>query len=245
MTTDLIVAIIALVSQSLLWIWANILFKQQNRIMREQLEHDIGRPANLLTSVFWPMIAMGAFALLSWAAVGTWIYIRHISANVTPSNIEEHLRPWLDQFHFSVAKEEDPSAYFRLEVQLPDKAGLTIERIKGRDQYLTLGAYASLTPELVDRFNKLNKNDQEKIGSALALDIILAGRFQCDENLPRPMLVVKQIPITNELTENVLLTSIQDIYDGLVLVRDSFILNLQQTENASITNKSSPKELRR
>jgi hypothetical protein len=75
--TELIVTILFLSIQTLLMWRQNLLFKEQNRIMNQQLAHDTGAGVGYYYSKFiWPMITMAALAVLSRAAVGTWMYGR-------------------------------------------------------------------------------------------------------------------------------------------------------------------------
>jgi hypothetical protein len=61
------------------------LMYRQNKIMEMDLESrgkSVGAP-KLSIRRYWPMVAMLALALITWSAVGTWIYLRHTTFDLT------------------------------------------------------------------------------------------------------------------------------------------------------------------
>jgi len=78
--SDLVGILVGLATIYFLW-QQNKIFKQQNEIFTAQagMEKMPPEPASIRLKRYWPMFAMAALTILTWAAVGFDVYDRHHS----------------------------------------------------------------------------------------------------------------------------------------------------------------------
>jgi hypothetical protein len=98
--------------------------------------------------------------LLTWVALSFDFYDRHYSTPpvsqqfvqpiITATNLEANVRHWLDEFHYSVKKRDDSSAYFGFDIVLPNSKTVTLSQQKDRDNFLLIAADVGLGPQLIN-----------------------------------------------------------------------------------------------
>lgn len=184
-----------------------------------------------------PKLPLWAFLLLlTWVAIGFDYYDRHylprivvgdqalVQPLITSDNLEVNVRQWLDDFHLSVKRKDDPDAFFSFDIVGPS-GGMTLRRAKKLDKYLVLGAIAGLDEKLMNEYSRLSDEQKAELDSDLKLELARA-RLSFEYRLPGPILISNAIPITANLTEYDVIKNISDFGDAILLVKTSVAANL-------------------
>jgi hypothetical protein len=125
-----------------------------------------------------------------------------------PENIQTTMRQWLDSFGYGSTITSDPASEFNILVNMPlSGKHITIAREKAFNRYIAIGCSVTLSTEDQAALAKLPTNEQTRF----ALDVkIELDRIGADASLVAPPQIAfwKRLPITNALTEDVLIRTI-------------------------------------
>jgi len=143
---------------------------------------------------------------------------------ITAENLEANVRQWLDDFHLTVKKRDEPEDFFSFDIMGPEN-GMTLRHAKRLDKYLVLGAVVSLGGELVNEYKNLSDEQKSELGNNLRLELARA-KLSFQYQLPKQILIENAIPITKSLTEYDLIKSISEFDDAILLVKTSIDVNL-------------------
>jgi hypothetical protein len=155
---------------------------------------------------------------------------------ITSENLEPNLRTWLDNFHLSVTKREDPNSFFSFDVVLRGGQGLTLSRHKNLDKYLALAAGVTPGEDITDKYNHLTDDQRTEIAEDLNVELGRA-RLSFAFNLPKQIVIESFIPITPNLTEYDVIKTIGDFDGSILLVRSSMAVNLRRVGGPGLLKK--------
>jgi len=85
MNLDTFLGLIYFIVTTALMYWQNCILRNQNDIMRAEAGVAVSEPTSRKFKTYWPIFAMGAVMLLTWAAVGFDYYSRHYSFGYDPA----------------------------------------------------------------------------------------------------------------------------------------------------------------
>jgi hypothetical protein len=234
-TLDQIIVILGILLPSYLMWRTNALFKEQNRIMSDQLAYDTGNTAAAILRSSrlrynWPMITMALLTFCTWAAVGTWIYIRHSAATVTPSNVESKVKTWLEEFNYGTQVIHDPSAlaaiapnaYFFIVATNPSGRKISIwqgQTKDARERYIHFRVDAAMDQKHKDDFNLLSEQEKQDLMEQLGFDLWKARTHSFDLHIPEGISMLSSLAVTNDLTEDAFIKAVDEInLNGLIAI---------------------------
>jgi hypothetical protein len=149
----------------------------------------------------------------------------------TVENVQEKVRSSLENFRLTVRNDPDKSSYFKYVVTLKNNNKVSILRPKDKENYLVLKATLvpdTTTKNVLDKFSEIQHSELliQLMAEASKRDVTI----NIEPNLEGIQLE-KRIPITAELTEYVLIETI-DYMDGtMVLLRNTIAHHLIRFTN--------------
>jgi hypothetical protein len=182
MTPDLIATIVFGVLYVLLMYRQNTLLQEQNRVMSEQAGQ-VAAVKPSLSGRYWPMIAMATMTVLTWAAVGTWIHLRHTpppsptSEHIIPESSEEQAMKWLSEVNMPVRKAIPPPdfALWMLEVPTPNGQVVEVMRPKENNFSLVFGAKFVIPPAQVAVLGLQTQRQHDELVSDIKTEAVRQG----------------------------------------------------------------------
>jgi hypothetical protein len=158
-------------------------------------------------------------------------FYRTIPKATNPNTVESRVRSWLGSFRLNVQDAPSEDAYFRIIVSKENGNKITVARLKERDRYIVL--QGTIAPSEQDRavLGKLSHDEAEQLRDELVAEMARARISHTGILLPFGNVTLeKRIPITDELTEDVLIGQIDDLDSTLVLFRDITIMALRRNK---------------
>jgi hypothetical protein len=156
---------------------------------------------------------------LGFSGVG---FYRTVSKPTNPENVESRVRSWLDAFRFNVHDDPSDDAYFRLIVNMENGNKITIGRFKGYDQFILLRAALVPDAQASAVLTKLPYDQAQELAEDIVTEMARAKMAFTNTAPPfSHMLLERRIPISDALTENVLLNQIDAMDYAMVLVRNT------------------------
>jgi hypothetical protein len=193
----------------------------------------------------WPM--MTVYALVVFACT-LFIFDRFAGSSgnqaepkqkseqgITEQNIEAKTRAWLDAFHLGVTKLADsPDFYFSFQAIGNNKIPITIVRSKEHEHYLTLLGKIEISPKHRALFEKLSEGEKIRLIQKLRIEVA-QSQINCAFDPPNTfnfVVIEKRIPITGSLTEAQFMQGAEEMNYGIILVRDTLGLILDNKDNS-------------
>lgn len=158
-----------------------------------------------------------------------------LKASLRSENLQATVRGWLDSFGIATQPIDDPDAIFAMRVTLANDLHAEILQPKKLDRYIVLRSAVTLGPEDRAMYDKLSQTDKDKVGLALQIEMARAKiGFQLDlmtPNLPVQLILERRIPITNDLTEAVLMQNIDDMNSAKILAMQTLTRSFRYDVN--------------
>ena len=201
--------------------------------------------------LLYGMAAATCMAILIFAFTGRPMFSKR-PPNITPDNLEDNLRKWSDDLGLSVSRMPSASTsalaqeiYFGLIVTLQNGNPLAVFRGKDKSGYLQIQCPLTLSPEHLAMLNKLTKDEAAAATQEVVLEL---GRTRLGFQMttasgqsiaPGPVLgtpivlqqtiiIMKGVPITNDLTEATFAQHTNEIDSAVTIVRAATQLILQR-----------------
>jgi hypothetical protein len=178
--------------------------------------------------VFPALCASGVFVSISvaLAALAARTYFRqHTRTEVTTvNNVERLVREWSDTFRFSVKKRgATDSYYWAFELRGPTDIPITGMRGKHLSHYLRVTS-ALVVDDVKSKtlFAALKKSDADALIAQLRIEM---NRLNI-ANPPERFSVSREIPISHDLTDYRFVTTVNEVTNALLLVRQIFLTAL-------------------
>jgi hypothetical protein len=182
-------------------------------------------------------LAGGAFAAIILLAMSALSALPKPQPQITPDNIESHIHAWADYFGLSVQRQSTEDSYFTLLITLPSSSQIAVCRPKAHDRYLQFQAAIIVSPEYAAILAKLPKAQADLIRRQLMLDLSRAKvGYTAIGNPLRTLLILKMLPITNNLDESTFLDQLADMDSALSVAIHSFAISLSRTGKESLSN---------
>jgi hypothetical protein len=150
---------------------------------------------------------------VSLSVLGTGLYLKLSRSEITPENVESHVKEWLETFRLTTQKISDPEhLYFGWKITFDDGTAVGLIRSKELNRYLTLEVELVPAPEHKTLFEKLSKEEQHFFLEKLTLEIAKAKVHADMRDSLNSIKIIRLIPITKNLTESMLLDEIDSFY---------------------------------
>jgi hypothetical protein len=202
-----------------------------------------------------PTIAYAVFgatcvAILIFTFTGHFILSRH-QPETTPDNIEENIRTWGEALGLGLTKLPTTSdTYFNWGITLKNGNFVVVDRAKALPGYLQIQSQLVLSPENQAAYAKLTKQEVDDLTQEVSLELARSrmgyGIGQGTQATPTGsgpqmgVLLVKGIPITNNLTEAGFAGYMDEIDSAISIVRATTTLALHHSNEFSDA-KAKPK----
>jgi hypothetical protein len=126
-------------------------------------------------------------------------------------NIQGTIRQWLDGFGYGSAPAPDPTTEFSMVVSMPNSGKhVRVMREKQFNHYIAVSAAVTISPEHQALIAKLPEAERNRVAHNMLIELYRSG---ADSTVVAPSQVgfIKRIPITNALTEDVLIKTINSV----------------------------------
>lgn len=185
----------------------------------------------------WQQIILGfLFVLLfGWGVVATYAatrrqspVIEELPIGITPDNVQNHVRQWIDSFSLEHGITTWPQWHFGFRVTF-GRVRVFVVRTTAHGNYLTLIARIGGIPtQQRQAFERLSPQERTQFFGELALETARAKiAFNSDPNLA-VIQIEKRIQITPELTESDLMQGLQEINFSATIIWSTIALRLGQ-----------------
>jgi hypothetical protein len=180
------------------------------------------RGSSWFAPLLWGMIGL-ALSLVCFVAVVGISAFSHLPKEqppqVTPENIEEHIRTWLDTFGFSTRSVDNPEAYFEIDAVAANASSrFSVMRTRKLDRYIQIQARLSVDK---DRLAALPKDGLESLIRSLRMEML---RSKLDYgNIKAPLhdfVLATRIPITGALTEETFMERVGELTSAEMLAAE-------------------------
>ena len=171
------------------------------------------------------LYGLGGFALIVFLGVASERLLTQPQERITAENIEGHVKAWFDNFHFAVRSEPNEQAYFRRVATLPNGNKVIATRLKDLARYLTLQTILTPGKEEQALWDKLSPPRFGQVVLQMTIEAARSKTIFTSRTRPFVMVLEKRIPITNDLTEAVLIQHIDEL-DCTVVLLQNIVVNM-------------------
>ena len=200
---------------------------------------------------YWVVCAAGLAVL--WVATTGYVPFSKRQPQTTADNIEANVRKWADSLGLGITRMPQQSLptgqrlYFGIVVTLTNKNPLSVFRSEEKPGYLQIQCPLVLSPEHLAMLDKLTKDEADaatqevllelartKVGftMATATGPLQQGGAEPATTQPivlqQTIILMKGVPIGNDLTEATFAQYLNEIDSAVLLVRASTALTLQR-----------------
>jgi hypothetical protein len=155
---------------------------------------------------------------------------------VTPENVQDHIRVWMDRYHASVRTlPQAPGVYFGIEANLGNGHIVNISRPIERDRVLTL--FMKLVNSNRDpgekMYTSLSDDHKERIRLKLTLEMARMGIEYRMTEAPLTLTLLRTVSITPQITENDFVNEVARMRSAAVALQSVFtleVIELKMTE---------------
>jgi hypothetical protein len=163
----------------------------------------------VLASIFGVLFAIAVVA--TYAATRQRVIPEEV---VSPENVHQNIRDWLDAFRFQVGRLDLNWCHFGWSVTLPNTLRIWLLRTRIHDQYITLMTSVGTEAQRV-AFNGLTPAQRLDFWRTLFLETsrsrITVTRNPNDVNTFGRLTIERLLPITNDLNESAVIEAVRDI----------------------------------
>jgi hypothetical protein len=145
---------------------------------------------------------------------------------VTPENVEQKVRAWIDKFGISVRTiQADDNSVFSLEIIGHDGKPLQILQPRKLSSYLVVSGVVSVSPEHIAILKNLTEEEKSKILEQVGAEVAktrmpMAIAIGGSERMA--LEIDRRIPIDANLKEASFMESIDDVSLGVSVMRQAF-----------------------
>ncbi len=202
---------------------------------------------DLAPKVLYGVFGVTCIAILWFTFTGHGVFSKQPS-QTTPDNVEEYIRKWADNLGLGVTRMPQAiplqQVYFGLVVTLQNGNPLTVFRGKEKSGYLQIQCPLRLSSDHLAILNKLTKDEANAATQEVLLELArtklgfqmmtASGELVAPRATAQPIilqqtiLLMKAVPIRNDLTEETFAQHVNEIDSAITLVRASTELTLQR-----------------
>jgi hypothetical protein len=152
--------------------------------------------------------------------------------SLQPSLVEQGkeelvIRQWLDNFHFSATKVNDPESSLALLVGFRNGTQVAVRRLKMLDHYITIQGVYNISPTDMASLRKLSANKRLQVQEQLILEATrqkIGFTYQGDPI--QSITLETKIPITPNLNESSFINGLDNVDISPIALRESFAVSL-------------------
>lgn len=174
-----------------------------------------------LLKIYWPkfadptlyaLVGIACLAMVAFSLKGKGLLISN-PAVITPENIEEHVREWLDHFRVSSKKESAPTGMSFLVIATLRSGNLVaIGRHNEAEEYLSLQSRVMLGPEHQVAIDAMTEEQRNQTIQEIVLELLRTRIAHTLEGPPfRAMILSKGLRISGTLTEDVFIAAMDEM----------------------------------
>jgi hypothetical protein len=181
------------------------------------------------------LYGLAAFTLLCVSGLATISTVSELSQmrqpHITPGNVEENVRKWLDNFQLStkpLTKPEAPNSIFALQVTTDSGLPITVACPQDLPRYLVLQVSITLSPEHRAMFSKLTEEQESDLERDLrhemakcAVPCVIVGQLE-------KVAIQRRLAITDGLTEDAFMEHMDEMAFAFVVANDTIVRNLER-----------------
>ena len=143
------------------------------------------------------------------------------------TKLDEEVRAWADVFGFGTSRRQLENAYFGMVVTLKNSAKVTVFRPKDMDRYLILQS------RLVFKDESSDAEAAEKIANQIKLELSRARLEYIFEPPLKAVTIIKKLPISNQLTENMFTEGLLEIDSAIRVAVMVAVINSKTAAESS------------
>jgi len=125
-----------------------------------------------------------------------------------PANLEETIRRWLKNFNYSIKELPAGDSYFTLEVSQIPNHPVVISEFKSYGQYLVIQGSIEVSQQHQRIIEKLPPGRIREINHDITIELARVGTEYL-QSMPRGIVFQRHVPITNSLTQFVVIEAVQ------------------------------------
>lgn len=147
---------------------------------------------------------------------------------VTPENVEAHIRTWLDHFKLDTRKLSHADSHFAYEVTLKTKVVVTLKRLKDFDNYITLLVVLEPSKSQKVLLEKMKVEKRNLLIREMKREL---ARSKVESWATPPLenvFLQLRVPITSSLTEAIFIERLVDINSSFTIAQETLTLGLAQ-----------------
>lgn len=170
------------------------------------------------------LYGLGASGILAVIVTVFLIWTVLPERRVTLNTVETDIRSWLDAWHLSVTKINEPESYFKFSVTLsPGTGAIMVSRPRSHDHYIFLRT--SLVPDPISHSNldKLSLIQLAELVTQLRIEMARVHTDVMSLAHPLVMDILIPIPITSSLNEALFMNRLNDLHSDAELLRNTFL----------------------
>ena len=178
------------------------------------------------------LYGLGAFLLTAgiMLSIAAWSALPTRQPQITPDNVETNIRAWLDAFSLATKRlpDQPQNVVFLFEVRPKPDMPILVARTRPLDRYLVIQANIDISPLHKALIEKLTEVERAKLFLELSVELARA-KIGYEISFPLSKItVMRRVPITNNLTEDVFIDRIGEVETAVNLARQSFVLVLDR-----------------
>lgn len=154
---------------------------------------------------------------------------------VTVDNVATKVRSWIDNFQLSVRTNPLPEAYFRYEVTMRNGNVVVVARPKERDRYIVIAGRLVSDAPTIETLSHLSVDQRQELLADMIAEMARSKVTFSNMQVPPQNIVLEhRLPISDSLTEAVLLGAIDDMDSAMALIQATVAKAIPQyhlTEN--------------
>jgi len=186
----------------------------------------------------WGLIGCGLVAVIVVAFV-LLTRIPRPAPEITATNVETNIRTWLDSFHLSSKKMDDPQSLFALVVTLDNGTRMVIARPKLLDRYIVLQSSITISQEDKAIFDGLPLEERAIFAARLSAELSRTGMGFTMDLAQNNITLTRRVPITSNLTEGTFMENFDEMDSAKILVLRTVVLMLLDAKRKINSTKSS------
>lgn len=185
------------------------------------------RKDTLAGPVLYGLTTGAALAVLWFAFTGNAIFAK---SSVTPDNIEEYVKVWVDNLAMGIAKKEDSTDTI-FDYVITPRSGhpQEVARFKDRPAYLEFAVQINFSPDDQAIMNKLSKEQAERVINKLSLELARYSKvgfeIRAAKDRGTSILLIHGVPIVS-MSEGYFLACINDMDSAQTVLRSATALVL-------------------
>lgn len=155
-------------------------------------------------------------------------------------NVESNVETWADKFSLGIQKQEDVKFSFVFAISLPSGRTVPVGRPKEQSRYLQFQGNMSIAPEHEAILKSLSAPQLERVIDEINIELARSKiGFAFVTGTVNGIIVTKSVPITNDLTEDSFIASLNEIDSSMLLAREA--IRLAMLHNDDVASRATPR----